>query len=98
MRPIKPEPSKTVAGGRGLPTRGLPQHLADIRVGGLRLGDMGNAEIARICVALNVTGAGHMLSKLRNVELLTAALEAIGREAAERAIAEHVAAKLGRQP
>ena len=82
-------------GGR-LPSSSLPPHLADIRLpSGARLGQLSSADVARLCIVLQIPGASHTCGKQQNAELLSSVLEAIGRDAAEKAIAAHLSAKLG---
>lgn len=91
---IRRDPGKS-SGGRLPPTRGLAPHLAAIALpNGKRLGEMSSGEIANVCALFAIPGA-HENGKTRNAELLSEKLEEIGRQAAEKAIADFMAATMG---
>lgn len=75
---------------------GLPAHIARMRLpNGQTLADLTSADIARLCIVLDIPGAGHDVGKIKNCELLISTLESIGQQAAEQAIESHLNAKLG---
>jgi hypothetical protein len=74
----------------------LPEHLHDIRLpDGRQLSKLEPAEVARICVKAGIPGAGPDQGKLHNAQMLASTLEAIGREAAELAIASWLKERIG---
>lgn len=77
---------------------GLPGHLAAIRLpSGKTVGSLSIGEVANMCVLFGVADAHHN-GKIKNVELLTELLEAVGRKAAEKAIADYMRATMERSP
>ena len=91
--PNRPDVAK---GGRELPSGGLPKHVADVRLpGGTRLGALTHPEIARLCEVLQIPDTGHDRGKQHNASALVSTLEAIGRQASEKAIAAHLQSRLG---
>lgn len=98
MTSLRPSIMQGVPDPRGgrLPSSSLPPHLAGIKLpSGRTIGTLKNAELAKLCIHLGVAGADHHHGNIKNAQLLADVLEAIGREAAEKAIAAHLAAKLG---
>ncbi len=73
---------------------GLPKHLAAIRLpSGKTVGTLSVGEVASMCVLFGVTDAHHN-GKQKNIELLSELLESVGRKAAEKAIADFMAATM----
>ena len=73
----------------------LPKHLRDIKLPtGATLGDLKPADVARLCALAGIPGASHENGIQKNAELLSSTLEAIGREAAEKAIDSWLREKL----
>ncbi|MBL8567208.1 MAG: hypothetical protein JNM89_15975 [Hyphomicrobiaceae bacterium] len=72
------------------PRGSLPKHLAAVRLpNGRTLGQLSGADIARLLQLAGVPGADRApeMGRQQLAELMTSTLDSIGREAAERAIA-----------
>lgn len=94
MRAVIPPEANRPHGGRHPPTRGLPQHLAAIKLpDGRRLGELSIGDIANVATMFGIPGANEN-GKQANCEALTTILDEIGRRAAEKAIDNFMRATL----